>query len=255
MSSDRRAEPLGFELGVDGETLACLEFAGHDDRPAALILHGAGESRKERFLPLMALLGEHGIGSVAFDFSGHGESTGMLAESSLERRRRQAGGVLADLVERRRSPVILIGFSMSGQTVCDLLAAGGTGVSAAVLCCPAVYAPEADGIPFGDPAFTRVLRSGGSWRGSSAFEALRGFRGPVLIVRPGKDEVIPAEISDRIVGARSRARSWTCEHVIADAPHQLTRWFADRPADLRQVVGLVAALAGPRASAASGGPA
>lgn len=232
-------------LAVDGELLACLEVCGDQDRATVLILHGAGESRKERYLPLMTGLAEAGLASVAFDFSGHGESTGALGELSLERRHRQARGVLADLLRRRGgSPVIVMGFSMSGQTVCDLLAGDGDadrGVpSAAVLCCPAVYSRDAYGIPFGDPAFTRVLRRKGSWSDSPAFEALLGYHRPLLVVRPQVDEVIPEEISARIVG--SRPPGLTREYVVEGASHQLMRRFTDRPGELRHVVALVAAL-------------
>jgi pimeloyl-ACP methyl ester carboxylesterase len=62
-----------------------------------------------------------GCRALAFDFSGHGESSGELRELSLARRLRQAGAV----IDRHVPPgdgLILVGFSMSGQTVADLVA-------------------------------------------------------------------------------------------------------------------------------------
>ncbi len=48
------------------------------------------------------------------------------------------------------SPLILVGFGMSGRTVADLVRHHGDRASAIGLCSPAVYTPKAWDVPFGD---------------------------------------------------------------------------------------------------------
>ncbi|MFI9610380.1 alpha/beta hydrolase [Streptomyces sp. NPDC052023] len=143
-----------FTSGHDGERLAGVT-GGDPDAPAtAVVLHGAGRSDKRRLLPLLREFVARGCGGLAFDFSGHGESTGELRELSLRRRFLQAVSVIDSRVPADRA-LILAGFSMSGQTVADLAAHYGDRVAALALCAPAVYAAEAWDVP------TRSWRSPG----------------------------------------------------------------------------------------------
>lgn len=57
--------------------------------PTVLSLHGAGKADRNRIRYLLERLAELGMSSFCFDFSGHGESTGTLKESSLGRRRQE----------------------------------------------------------------------------------------------------------------------------------------------------------------------
>lgn len=118
-----RPEPEHFVLDCDGEQLSCSARAPHgpDSGTTVLFLHGAGTSEKGRLGALMDDFAARGCRALAFDFSGHGESSGELRELSLARRLRQAGAV----IDRHVPPgdgLILVGFSMSGQTVADLVA-------------------------------------------------------------------------------------------------------------------------------------
>lgn len=61
----------------------------------------------------------HGCRGVAFDFSGHGESAGKLRELSLRRRFEQAVAAI-DAYSGADGPLVVVGFSMSGQMVADL---------------------------------------------------------------------------------------------------------------------------------------
>jgi esterase/lipase len=72
---------------LSGETI----LANPDDLPQILILHGAGQATKERAKPLAErVVNETGQGVLAFDFSGHGESSGELNQSSLQKRVNEA---------------------------------------------------------------------------------------------------------------------------------------------------------------------
>jgi len=125
-------------LDIDGEQLTCT-FALRSKN--AVILHGAGDSHKERFYPIAKELLDQGIGVIVFDFSGHGESSGKIKELSLSRRFKQASGVIDKLAPKGQ--LYLVGSSMGGQTVCDLLPLYGSRVPAILLLCPAIYAEAA----------------------------------------------------------------------------------------------------------------
>ncbi|MEV6208481.1 alpha/beta fold hydrolase [Kitasatospora sp. NPDC051914] len=221
-----------FRLDADGEDLAALALP--PTAPAtgltAVALHGAGSSDSSRLVPLLGDLAGHGCRALALDFSGHGASTGRLAELSLERRVRQA----AALIDRHTDggELVLIGFSMSGQTVADLAARYGARVRAVGLCAPAVYARQAWPVPFG-AGFTGIIRRPGSWRDSPALTALRGFTGRSVLAVPALDEVIPPEVTTA-VGEALATRSALTRLVWPEAVHQLGRWLGEHPAQRRR---------------------
>ncbi|PBC71276.1 hypothetical protein BX265_5873 [Streptomyces sp. TLI_235] len=231
-----------FRLDADGERLAALALppAGPDDTPGcgagagsgltAVALHGAGDSDSARLLPLLGDLADHRCRVLALDFSGHGASSGRLAELSLERRLRQA----AALIDRHAGDggLVLVGFSMSGQTVADLTARYGSRVRALGLCAPAVYAQEAWPVRFG-AGFTGIIRRPGGWRDSAALPALRAFRGRSVLAVPGHDEVIPPEVT-AAVGEALATRSDHTRLVLPEAVHRLGQWFGEHPAQRRR---------------------
>ncbi|WP_143200187.1 alpha/beta hydrolase [Kitasatospora sp. CB01950] len=219
-----------FTLEADGERLACtvVEPAAPVRRGAALLMHGAGSSGKHRCLPLAEELAAAGCRSVVFDFAGHGESTGDLGQLSLARRARQARAVLARYAPD--GPLLLAGFSMSGQTVADLLGDPDIGgrVQALALGAPAAYAREVRELPFAAPEFTATLRTPGSWRSSSAFETFAAFDGRAVLVLPETDEVIPAEVTDAL-DAALRTRAAYTRLTLPGADHQLGGWLSTHP--------------------------
>ncbi|WP_234443554.1 alpha/beta hydrolase [Streptomyces sp. NRRL B-24484] len=222
-----------LRLDADGERLAAVAFApAAPTGPTAVAMHGAGDSDSSRLLPLLGDLAARGCRALALDFSGHGASSGRLAELSLERRLRQASA----LIDRHAGggELVLVGFSMSGQTVADLTARYGPRVRAVGLCAPAVYAREAWPVPFG-AGFTGIIRRPGGWRDSAALSALRAFGGRSVLAVPGHDEVIPAEVT-AAVGRALAARSDHTRLELPDAVHQLGRWFGEHPAQRRRFV-------------------
>ncbi|MFD9126816.1 alpha/beta hydrolase [Kitasatospora sp. NPDC059571] len=229
-----------FHLACDGERIAAVGLppaAGRAGSPplTALALHGAGDSHQGLLAGLLADFAAHGCRALALDFSGHGASSGRLGELSLERRLRQA----ADLVDRRAGagPLVLVGFSMSGHTVADLAARYGARVRAIGLCAPAVYAGEAWPLPFGT-GFTEVIRRPGSWRDSPALASFRAFGGRSVLAVPGRDEVIPPEVTEAVAGALGE-RSALTRLDLPHAEHRLGRWFAAHPRERRRFVAAV----------------
>ncbi|MDI5972306.1 alpha/beta fold hydrolase [Streptomyces sp. SL13] len=220
-------------VDVDGERLACATARPAGDEvagPVAVLLHGAGTGRTERLLPLARELAGRGVRVVAFDFSGHGDSTGELAELSLERRFRQACGVIGRLVPAD-APLTLLGWSMSGQTVADLVTHYGDRVTALALCAPAVYARAAWPVRFG-AGFTGIIRTPDTWRDSTALDAYRAFTGRALLALPARDDVIPPAVTEQVTAALT-TRSRLTRHTVQDAPHQLGLWFSQHPSAVR----------------------
>ncbi|MFI6206466.1 alpha/beta hydrolase [Streptomyces sp. NPDC051041] len=241
-----------FSHEHDGELLSGVyggADGGEPGRPTAVVLHGAGTGSKERLLPLLAEFTAHGCRGLAFDFSGHGDSTGALRESSLRRRFEQAVAVI-DAHAPAGGPLVLTGFSMGGQTVADLVAHYGPRVVALGLCAPAVYTAEAWEVPFGngDGRFSALIRRPGSWRTAPALDALRAYEGRAVLAVPGTDAVIPPAVTRAVQDAlATRARCTRLD--LPDADHRLGLWFRDHPGSRREFVAAVLADLRPAAPA------
>ncbi|GGJ47956.1 alpha/beta fold hydrolase [Streptomyces brasiliensis] len=224
---------IDFTHRHDGEVLGGVH-GGSSGQAAVVLLHGAGNGSKERLLPLLAEFTARGCRGLAFDFSGHGKSTGELRELSLRRRFEQAVAVI-DARVPPAEPLILVGFSMSGQTVADLARHYGARVTALGLCAPAVYAPEAWDVPFGigDGRFSGIIRTPGSWRGSWALDVLGAYEGRAVLVVPGTDTVIPPEVTEAVQESLTTRAQYT-RFELPDADHTLGLWFRDHPEDRRE---------------------
>ncbi len=100
------------------------------------------------------------------------------------------------------------------------------------LCAPAVYAPQAWEVPFGDGRgrFSEIIRTPGSWRGSPALEVLRAYEGRSVLAVPGSDAVIPPEVTEAVQDALS-ARSQYTRFELPYAEHRLGLWFRDHAED------------------------
>ena len=234
----RMTELSSFTCAHDGERLSGVyggPVAG-PGAPAVVLLHGAGPGTKERLLPLLADVAARGCHGLAFEFSGHGESTGEQKELSLRRRLEQAVAVIEARVPAE-APLVVVGFSMSGQTAADVVAHYGERVAAVGLCAPAVYAAEAWDVPFGsgDGRFSEIIRRPGGWRGAPALDVLRAYAGRAVLAVPETDTVIPAEVTGAVRDALS-ARARFTRLDVRGAEHMLGLWFETHAEDRRTFV-------------------
>lgn len=191
--------PRPFTFLVGPETLAAdrLEVNGH---AGCLILHGAGTSDRSRWLPLRQRLADYGIGSVAIDFSGHGESS-HRTPNSLAKRYSEALAALEFVDEGEQRAVV--GISMSGEIAVRLATQAENNVTRLVTVVGAAYDAAAFDAPFG-PTFTSILRTPDSWRESLAIQAIRTYTGRLTVVQAEHDTVVPHEIGQLLVdNARS----------------------------------------------------
>ncbi|MEV1068789.1 alpha/beta fold hydrolase [Streptomyces sp. NPDC050263] len=224
-----------FAHDHDGERLSGV-YGGDPSGVTAVVLHGAGNSSSKRLLPLVREFVAHGCRGVAFDFSGHGDSTGTLSELSLRRRFEQAVAVI-DAYAGATGPLVLVGFSMSGQTVADLVRHYGDRVAALGLCAPAAYTAEAWDVPFGDGTgrFSEIIRRSDSWQEAPALQALRAYEGRAVLAVPGTDAVIPPAVTEAVQDALA-ARAQYTRFDLPDAQHQLGLWFHEHGDDRREFV-------------------
>ena len=228
--------PESFTQEHDGERLHGVYASSGTATATAVLLHGAGRGSKERLLPLLDEFVAHGCHALALDFSGHGESSGALRELSLRRRFEQAVAVI-DARVPADGPLVLVGFSMSGQTVADLTRHYGDRVAALGLCAPAVYAAEAWDVPFGDGdgEFSAIIRRPGSWRAAPALDVLRAYEGRAVLAVPGTDTVIPPEVTEAVQDALA-FRSQFTRFELPEADHQLGQWLRDHADARRKLV-------------------
>jgi pimeloyl-ACP methyl ester carboxylesterase len=227
----------GVKFGAAGESIVgTILTATPNEKPTILILHGAGHSSKERALPLAAaLLARYGVGSLVFDFPGHGESSGELANSSISQRLEVAREACKFFAEGR--PEILFGFSMGGHVALELL--NEQPVATLGLFCGAVYADRAKNVKF-DSGFTDFIREKDSWRNTAVTENLREFTGMLFIAIGEEDKAIP----DGVVEALDEAAGKTSAKTILRLPgigHQLAKEMAADP----QLMSLVVEKLGP----------
>ncbi|GAA2229292.1 hypothetical protein GCM10010430_06500 [Kitasatospora cystarginea] len=232
-------EQREFVHRADGEELSCTACipAGDERLERVVIMHGAGTGSKQRNLPLAREFAGAGYRSLAFDFSGHGRSTGELPLLSLERRFLQARSVIAEFAPD--GPVMLIGFSMSGQTIADVVEHLGDRVTTIVLGAPAAYSAAAWKVPFGS-GFTEIIRTADSWRASPAFDTYARFTGRAVLIVPDHDSVIPPGVTSRIEAALRRHAAFD-RIVFPGSQHTLGLWLAEHPEDRRRIVALCAA--------------
>lgn len=224
-----------ISLNADEEKLSAAVFEPLDGekRACALLLHGGGTPGGERLHPVAREFAERGVFTVVPDFSGHGASSGVMRELSLERRHRQACAFIEACCDPEL-PLLLLGFSMSGQTVGDLLGTHGPRVAAVGLCAPAVYAKAAWHTPF-DERFTAQIRVQDAWADSGALENFARYPGRAVLVLPEHDAVIPPAVSRAVTTSLSQC-STLVPLSFPGSDHRLGLWFGEHAGDRRRLV-------------------
>ncbi|MCX5733246.1 MAG: alpha/beta fold hydrolase [candidate division NC10 bacterium] len=223
----------GFRVPFDGRVLIGDVLAG-EEPPRLLVLHGAGQSNRERFRQIREHFLASGIGSVAFDCIGHGETGGDLKQSSLQSRTAQACAVIEAL--SLSQPFSVLAGSMGGYTAVTLLRR--YAIANLILVVPAMYTAEAYDVPF-NAGFTGIIRRPKSWESSDGWELLSRFTGRLLLVAGERDRVIPSGVIQGIYEAAKHAKERTL-FVAPGASHMvLTDLRAHAPDQLDRVLGLM----------------
>ena len=218
----------GWELAYD----KCL--ATPESPPEILFLHGAGSSSKARTRYLAYDLARHGYSSIAFDYSGCGDSPGDIGETTLLDRIQQAEVMIALLAVPAKRRVV-IGSSMSGHIAARLAERSTFG--AMILFCPAAYPEEAEDKRFG-PDFSEEIRKKWDFSASPAFTALRSFKGSSLLAYGAEDAVVPPRVFELYANALE-FRGAAASIKLPDCPHAVHQWLPGHLAERQQVVKLL----------------
>jgi uncharacterized protein len=220
---------INMSFECDEHTLAATRFETASGGPRILTLAGLGMAATRQTIHyLLEDLSLLGHGSVSFDFSGNGDSTGVFETSCLTRRRQETLAA-AKLLDQEQAP-ILLGTSMGGHL--------GTWVtpalqpSALILFCPAAYPSYA-----ADVNFDGNLARPWCYPNSPAFAGMREFSGDLLIIGAKFDQVVPGEVLEYYLKSASNARSKAI--MWLDCDHFIHRWLPNEQAHRKEVVGMI----------------
>lgn len=217
-------QTLFFPSG--SETIAGNLFAPKEKNSfGVLILHGGGNSNKERFMDIQIALEKAGIASLAIDFMGVGQSTGEFKDGSLANRLQNAKDALQKLKEYADPRQLAVYGSSMGGYLAPLVAISDAGVKAIILSAAAAYSPDAEDKKL-DNTFTQVITKPNNWEHAKSFTAFEEFKGKVLVLYGQGDAIIPKEIQERYaVIARKKGESYfipfaTHNIVVANDPEE-----------------------------------
>jgi uncharacterized protein len=195
-----------------------------------LIMHGAGNSGKERTAYLSDSLNNHGISTFRFDFSGHGESSGDIKKSSLKKRIDEA---LVSIEQMKcKKPLTIIATSMGCEIAIRLTQY--KNVKNLILFCPAIYSRDAFDVQF-DAGFSDIIRKENSWENSECIDILSEFTGNLFIYIGENDKIIPFGVIKILNDCAVRATHKEL-NIINEAGHQIHSWLQEKPEYLNAII-------------------
>ena len=228
-SSSPSPPPPGFEavaLSSDGLKLRAWLAKGDPAKPAAIVIHGLGDSL-ESYLGHARLFQQRRATVLLIDLRGHGASEGTHTTlGGLESRDVGAGMRYLREHDLARSGLILMGHSM-GSVAVLLAAADQTDLRAVIVEAPydtyrntvTHHARLLYGLPSWVPIIPLAIRAA-EWRAGfdadqvDAVAAARRIRAPLLAIVDGADPRMTVDIVQRVVDAHSgRKRLWVAEGV------------------------------------------
>jgi uncharacterized protein len=185
------------------------EETGRTPAPGVVLFHGFTGDRLEShwlFVKCSRTLARAGLASLRFDFFGSGESEGEFREATLETEVADAEDAV-DFFRRQEGidsgRIGLLGLSLGGAIAA--LTADRVGARALVLWSAVAHWPRLEAVaqtltqPFGDDGAReysgqeispRFLEAAGRL---DPLSGVAGFRGPTLVIHPGRDEHLPLD--------------------------------------------------------------
>ena len=183
-----------FLLKSGGRRLDAVWVPGEAAKPAVLLCHGIGET-VDHWRGVQAYLEEHGIGSLVFDYSGYGKSSGHVCAAFCDE-----DLVTAYAEVRRRvgdaAPVFMLGFSLGSGIAAHGAAALRPRPAGLVLCEAFTSFREAacaSGVPRWMWGMVPAI-----W---DSVEAVRVSGLRTLVVHSDADELFPVEMGRQIAEA------------------------------------------------------
>lgn len=183
-----------FFLASGTRNLACVYLPGSKSGPAVLVCHGIGET-VEHWSSVQAMFHDHGIGSLVFNYSGYGKSSGPVR---VEYCNEDLVSAHAEL--RRRvgpaPPVFVLGFSLGGGIAAQGASALRPPIAGLFLCETFDSFREA-ACAAGVPRWL-VRAVPDVW---TTVAAMGRIQMPVWVVHSDGDQLFPLEMARRITSA------------------------------------------------------
>jgi dienelactone hydrolase len=225
-----------FTEKVGDETIQIEINRPNADAPIGVFsLHGAGPSNRVRANYLANWFGEKfGLGTLRFDYSGHGDSSGTMAGSSLRKRLIETKAVAKHLTGQR---LVLIGTSM-GAHLASMIA-NEYEFKNLLLYCPAAYGLEAVDKDFNDE-FSAAIRKSDSWSDSPIWDKLKLYSGNASILIGNEDAIIPQGVVENYLRSL-KENSELLFHSIESGVHNIHDWLNQNPSKRQRVFEIVQA--------------
>jgi uncharacterized protein len=169
-----------------------------------VVLHGAGSCKENHHDFARAALGA-GLGAIAFDQRGHGESPGPMDGRAAADVVRMAT-LLRERLGDAQAPIALRGSSMGGYLA--LVSAAQAGAGAVVAICPASAEGLSRGLAEGRFSFDAEVRALQAFLAEhDEREAIAALEAPVLLLHAEGDEQVPVEHSRELAQLTRNPRS------------------------------------------------
>ena len=230
---------MEFNVQRDGLTLAGIyEPAPQPNGTLAILMHGftgnRGYTSTELLVQLAARLRAVGVGTVRFDFNGHGHSDGHFADMTVLNEIADAQAVLT-AVQTRLHPqhIDLLGHSQGGVVASMLAGYYPDLIHKLVLMAPAATLKDdalaghtrgLDYDPHHIPAslpLTEDLTLGGFYLRTAQllpiYETAQAFTGPVCLIHGDADQIVAPSASERYDAVYQDSTL----HLLPGASHRL----------------------------------
>jgi alpha-beta hydrolase superfamily lysophospholipase len=183
-----------FFIASGKRKLACVYVPGVERGPVVLLCHGIGET-VQHWSAVQALFHDRGVGSLVFNYSGYGRSTGRVRAEHCDEDLVAAYGEL-----RRRvgpeAPVFVLGYSL-GSGIAAHGAAALRPAVAGLFLCEAFDSFRGAACAIGIPRWL-AHTAPDVWVTVAAMECIQM---PVWVVHSDGDRLFPLEMPKKIINA------------------------------------------------------
>jgi alpha-beta hydrolase superfamily lysophospholipase len=252
--------PLEFK-SVDGWTLHAVWEKAAEGRPTLVLLHGTGQ-RKESWRPFALELARAGLGYIAVDLRGHGESRTTPGGDQINYRKLRASKAVNDYEDMTRDAEAAVNLLVSRGVAEETIAVMGAEVGGSVAVKYAAVHPK---VPF-----VIMLSPGLAWQEIPLVNAVRAFKGratPILMVhseadkRSAKETPLLYAFAKNAVGERNATlivepleRGTRLFRANKDLAARVLAWIADPVQPVPPPAASTAAAAGVSADTATAVP-
>lgn len=209
-----------FESGK--ETLRGSLFVpqGKGPFPGIIFYHGRGSDRT-RYLPMAKFLSNKGMITLAFDFGGCGESSGVFANQThrmgVEDGRSALEFLLNQKVDKER--IGIQGTSFGGY-VTGMLLNDFNFIKSVVLRVPASYSDELLDTTVRADDEKDFFSKRENWIDASSYKGISNFAGDLLVIKSKNDEVVSPEAVDKYFQDAAKAKNK--KMIVQNADHSFS---------------------------------